>query len=115
MVDGEPRSHDMVAVKPVELRRVKRLDFDQMLRRYGFCLAIARLQARHIRAACAMTPDARRTVHVSQEALAMMPGIKRQTLALELKYVETAEMIALSYRCINIVSPQRLRLLGNEI
>jgi hypothetical protein len=39
----------------------------------------------------AMTPDGRRTVHVSQEALAMMLGITRQTLAL--KYMATAGIL----------------------
>jgi hypothetical protein len=45
----------------------------------------------------------------------MMLAITRQTLALELKQIEVVRVIVLCYRFINIVSPERLRVLGREI
>jgi CRP/FNR family cyclic AMP-dependent transcriptional regulator len=56
---------------------------------------------------------ARPVVPVSQEALAMMLGISRQTLSVELKAMVAQGAIALRYRCIEIVSAARLEALGN--
>jgi CRP/FNR family cyclic AMP-dependent transcriptional regulator len=56
---------------------------------------------------------ARPAVPVSQEALAMMLGISRQTLSVELKAMVEQGAIALRYRRIEIVSAARLEALGN--
>jgi CRP/FNR family cyclic AMP-dependent transcriptional regulator len=53
-------------------------------------------------------PDARPVVPVSQEALAMMLGITRQTLSRELKALAARGAISLGYGRIEIVSPERL-------
>jgi CRP/FNR family transcriptional regulator, cyclic AMP receptor protein len=49
---------------------------------------------------------------VSQEALAMMLGITRQTLSKELKALVADGAIALGYRSIEIVSAGALERLG---
>ncbi|MEQ5838930.1 Crp/Fnr family transcriptional regulator [Paraburkholderia acidicola] len=140
-IDGKPRSHDMVAVGRVELRYLTKEHFDRLLHRNSFCRAIALLQARHIRAVYSfledatlrstrarvarrlewlahgdttMASDSRRGITVSQEVLAMMLGITRQTLALELKSIEASGAIAMSYRHITIVSIEQLRRIGND-
>jgi CRP/FNR family transcriptional regulator, cyclic AMP receptor protein len=56
--------------------------------------------------------DARPVVPVSQEALAMMLGITRQTLSKELKALVVSGAIALGYRSIEIVSAIALERMG---
>jgi CRP/FNR family transcriptional regulator, cyclic AMP receptor protein len=51
---------------------------------------------------------------VSQEALAMMLGITRQTLSKELKALVASGAIALGYRSIEIVSAARLEASGSR-
>jgi CRP/FNR family cyclic AMP-dependent transcriptional regulator len=51
-----------------------------------------------------MASDARLRVGVSQEALAMMLGITRQTLSKELKALVEAGVLNLGYGQIDIVS-----------
>ena len=51
-----------------------------------------------------LSPQARPVVPVSQEALAMMLGITRQTLSKELKALVQARAVALGYGRIEIAS-----------
>jgi CRP-like cAMP-binding protein len=61
-----------------------------------------------------MAADARADVPVSQEALAMMLGITRQTLSKELKALVAQGAVALRYRRIEIVSAARLWALSDS-
>jgi len=135
-VDGLPRSHDVVALVPVEVLVIDDSDFGELMRVAGFAEAIARLQARHTRVMYAMLEDAtlrstrarivrrlqrlargdvtmapadRPVIHITHEMLAMMLGITRQTLALELKEIEASGAISQSYRRITICSMERLK------
>jgi CRP-like cAMP-binding protein len=56
--------------------------------------------------------DARPVVPVSQEALAMMLGITRQTLSKELKVLARGGAVVLGYGRIEIASEQVLEKLG---
>ena len=56
--------------------------------------------------------DARPVVPVSQEALAMMLGITRQTLSKELKALAEERVIALGYGRIELLSLDALQRLG---
>ncbi len=135
-IDGLPRSHDVTALVPVDVLMIQDNDFDELMRVAGFAEAIARLQARHTRAMYAMLEDAtlrstrarvvrrlrrlargdvtmapvnRPVIHITQEMLAMMLGITRQTLALELKELEASAAISQSYRRITICSMEILK------
>jgi CRP-like cAMP-binding protein len=135
-VDGLPRSHDVAALSPVEAVVIEDSEFNRLMRVAGFAEAIARLQARHTRLMYAMIEDAtlrstrsrivrrlqrlargdvtmapvdRRVIHITHETLAMMLGITRQTLALELKEIEAAGAISQSYRRITISSMEILK------
>lgn len=135
-LDGLPRTHDVAAWGDASLLMVDRAAFDRLMQRSGFARAIALLQARYMRAVFAMLEDAtlrstrarivrrlqrlargdatmdtedRRVLHVTQDTLAMMIGITRQTLALELRAMARAGAIRIGYGRIEIVSH---RLLG---
>jgi CRP/FNR family transcriptional regulator, cyclic AMP receptor protein len=57
---------------------------------------------------------ARPVLPVSQEALAMMLGITRQTLSKELKALVADGAIRLGYRSIEIASAARLEAWGSD-
>ena len=59
-----------------------------------------------------MASDSRASVAVSQEALAMMLGITRQTLSKELKVLVSAGVLTLGYGRIEIVSLAELEMRG---
>ena len=59
-----------------------------------------------------LAAQARPSVPVSQEALAMMLGITRQTLSKELKVLVEAGAVALGYGRIEIASVAALEKLG---
>ena len=59
-----------------------------------------------------MASDARASVAVSQEALAMMLGITRQTLSKELKVLVQDGVLGLGYGRIEIVSMVGLEVRG---
>jgi CRP/FNR family cyclic AMP-dependent transcriptional regulator len=135
-VDHEPRRHDVVAMVPCTLLHVGQGRLDELLRREGFAIALLRLESMHLRATYALVEDAtlrstrarvarrlrrlasgdaappgtapRQAVTVTQENLAMMLGITRQTLALELKALAAGGAIAIRYGRIEIESLQRL-------
>src|SRR4051812_48640984 len=140
LIDGKPRTHDATSVGDTEMLALPRQAFDRMMLRPAFALAVCRLLAGRVRSLYGMVEDAtlrstrarvarrllllargdatqardaRPVVPVSQEALAMMLGISRQTLSVELKAMVAQGAIALRYRRIEIVSAQRLEALGN--
>jgi CRP/FNR family transcriptional regulator, cyclic AMP receptor protein len=140
LMDGEPRTHDATALSAVEVLVVPQAAFAVLMQGAPFARAIAGLLAARVRSLYGMVEDAalrstrarvarrllllargdatmalkaRPVVRVSQEALAMMLGISRQTLSVELKVMVQRGAIALGYRCIEIVSPARLEALGN--
>lgn len=60
----------------------------------------------------AKTPPSR--VHISQDALAMMLGVTRQTLSKELKSLSQQGVIRLAYRAIEIVSAEKLSAFSDK-
>lgn len=136
MVDRFPRVHDATAAEPCELLLVPET-FDTLMHDADFARAIALLASLHARAVFGMLEDAtlrstraqvaRRLqrlaggfaergpdlheIEITQDALAMMLGITRQTLALELKAMVAAGAITLGYGRIRIESFERLKAL----
>ena len=137
-IDGLPRTHDVTALQPATVRRVKPAAFDRLMRSHAFAHAIAVLQAAHARAVFAMLEDvalrslrarvarrllwmahgiagngaARERIAITQDRLAMMLGITRQTLAQELRAIATEGAVAMGYGRIEIVSVEKLRAIG---
>ncbi|MFZ6849311.1 Crp/Fnr family transcriptional regulator [Undibacterium sp. RuRC25W] len=135
LIDGQPRTHDATAVGIVELLLVTPLCFSALMRDPVFATAIAHMLAYRIRLLYGIVEDAHlrsprarvarrllllagsNTMHtsashncvpVSQESLAMMLGMSRQTLSKELKFLSQQRVIALKYRAINIISATAL-------
>lgn len=135
LIDRRPRTHDATAVAPTELLAVSREAFDRMMRRPAFALAVCRMLAARVRSLYAVVEDAtlrstrarvarrllllarggatqardaRPVVPVSQEALAMMLGVSRQTLSKELRGLAQAGAITLGYGRIAIASVEKL-------
>lgn len=131
LIDGEPRTHDATAVGPVEVLLLPKPAFDALMERAVFARAVAALLAARVRllygivedatlrstrarvarrllllarGGAAMSSHLRPRVPVSQEGLAMMLGITRQTLSKELKRLEEAGAIVIGYGYIEIVS-----------
>jgi CRP/FNR family cyclic AMP-dependent transcriptional regulator len=135
LMDGEPRTHDATALSAVEVLVVPQPAFAALMAGAPFAGAVAGLLAARVRSLYGMLEDAalrstrrllllargdatlalkaRPAVPVSQEALAMMLGISRQTLSVELKAMVAQGAIVLRYRRIEIVSAARLEALGN--
>jgi len=139
LIDQQPRTHDATALVPVEVVALPRAAFDALMKRDAFAQAICRMLAARTRSLYGMVEDAtlrttrarvarrllllargdatqardaRPVVPVSQEALAMMLGITRQTLSKELKALVADGAIALGYRSIAIASAAALERLG---
>ena len=139
LLDGRPRTHDATALVASEVLVVPQAAFAAQMQGAAFAAAIAGLLAGRIRSLYGMiedaalrstrvrvarrllmlargdatlAADARTSVPVSQEALAMMLGITRQTLSGELKALVALGAVALRYRRIEIVSAARLRAVG---
>ena len=131
MTDGQPRPRDVVAIERSTVFVVRTAAFDELMQRPAFLRAIAELQSIHMnwlyrliedatlhstRARIARRllllasgdvtawPQSRPDVSISQDTLAMMLGITRQTLSLELKAMAEKAAIALRYGRIEIVS-----------
>jgi CRP-like cAMP-binding protein len=129
--DGQPRPHDVTAVEETEVLVIAPAAFARLMQRNAFAYAMAVLMSVRIRALyglvedsmlrttstrvarrllalthgdATMAPDARASVDVSQEALAMMLGITRQTLSKELKVMARAGVISLGYGRIEVLS-----------
>lgn len=137
MVDRLPRVHDATAAEACELLQVAPDTFEALMHDAAFARAIALLASLHARAVFGMLEDAtlrstraqvarrlqrlaggfaergpdQRDIEVTQDALAMMLGITRQTLALELKAMVAAGAITLGYGRIHIESFEVLKAL----
>ncbi|MET0310587.1 MAG: Crp/Fnr family transcriptional regulator [Burkholderiaceae bacterium] len=139
MLDGLPRTHDTTAMQECEVAVLPRAAFESLMQRPAFSQAVAQLMAARLRGLFALMEDAtlrslqsrvarrllmlargdatqahdfRPSVQVSQEALAMMLGISRQTLSKELKVLAQAGAIALGYGVIGIASVEKLKAAG---
>lgn len=133
--DGLPRAHDLSACADAMLLHVPCEAFRALMDRPGFPAALTQLFARHIRVCYAMLEDAalrstrarivrrllrlsrgeaamgakdRRVIPISQETLAMMVGVTRQTLALELRGLVEEGALVLGYAKIELASIERL-------
>jgi CRP-like cAMP-binding protein len=129
--DGQARPHDVTAVEETEVLVIAPAAFARLMRRNAFAYAMAVLMSVRTRALyglvedsmlrttstrvarrllalthgdATMAPDERASVDVSQEALAMMLGITRQTLSKELKVMARAGVISLGYGRIEVLS-----------
>ena len=139
LIDGQPRTHDATGVGEAELLALPRDAFDTLMKRPGFALAVCQLLAGRVRGLYGLVEDAtlrstrarvarrllllarggasmertpRPVVPVSQEALAMMLGISRQTLSKELQGLVQAGAVVLGYGKIEIASAGELERLG---
>lgn len=139
LLDQQPRTHDATALGEAEVLVLPRAAFDALMQRHAFARAICRMLAARTRALYGMVEDAtlrstrarvarrllslargdatqagdaRPVVPVSQEALAMMLGITRQTLSKELKALAARGAISLGYRRIEIASLDKLGSAG---
>jgi CRP/FNR family cyclic AMP-dependent transcriptional regulator len=139
LIDGRPRTHDATSVRDTELLALPRPAFDRMMLRPAFAMAVCRLLAGRVRSLYGMVEDAtlrstrarvarrllllargdatqardpRPVVPVSQEALAMMLGVSRQTLSKELQGLARDGAVELGYGRIAIASAERLEKFG---
>ena len=135
LIDGLARPHDVTAMEPSTVFVVGAPAFERLMRRPAFARAIGALLCSRVRALyglvedamlrstrtriarrllslargdVTMAVDARARVGVSQEALAMMLGITRQTLSKELKALVHGGVITLGYGRIDILSVPEL-------
>ena len=140
LIDLQPRTHDATAVGEAEVLALPRAAFDELMKRHSFSQAICRMLAARTRSLYGMVEDAtlrstrarvarrllllahgdatqatdaRAAVPVSQEAMAMMLGITRQTLSKELKLLAAHGAITLGYGRIDIELPALLERLGS--
>jgi CRP-like cAMP-binding protein len=141
LIDQQPRTHDATALGEAEVLALPRAAFDALMKRPAFAHAICRMLAARVRSLYGMVEDAtlrstrarvarrllllargdatqaaqaRPVVPVSQEQLAMMLGITRQTLSKELKALVTAKAIQLGYGRIEIRSVPKLEELSTR-
>jgi CRP-like cAMP-binding protein len=101
-------AYAMAVLMSVRTRALYGLVEDSMLRTTSTRVARRLLALTHGDAT--MAPDARASVAVSQEALAMMLGITRQTLSKELKVMARAGVLSLGYGRIEVLSLADLEL-----
>jgi CRP-like cAMP-binding protein len=136
LIDNQPRTHDATALGAAEVLVLPRAVFDMLMTRNVFARAIATMLAARVRLLYGIVEDAtlrstrariasrllllargdatmssniRPRVPVSQESLAMMLGITRQTLSRELKLLVQQDTIQLGYGYIDILSETQLQ------
>jgi CRP-like cAMP-binding protein len=143
LVPGEQRRiHDATARTPCEVLVVPQPLLSTLMQRLAFAQAMALLQTARVRALYALIEDAtlrtlrarvarrllflargdatllaqpcREVLHLSQEALAMMLGVSRQTLSGELKALAARGALSLGYGRITIVSFAALEACAQE-
>lgn len=141
LIDDQPRTHDATAVGPVTVLALPRAAFDSLMQDAAFARAIAAMLAARVRLLYGMVEDAtlrstrarvarrllllargdaamdaalRPRVPVSQEGLAMMLGMTRQTLSRELGKMVKQGLVQLGYGYIEIVSEEGLRQLTHR-
>jgi CRP/FNR family transcriptional regulator, cyclic AMP receptor protein len=139
LLDRQPRTHDATALADCELLALPGRAFERLMKRPAFAQAVCRMLAARVRSLYGMVEDAtlrstrarvarrllllargdatqarepRTVVPVSQEALAMMLGVSRQTLSKELQGLAREGAISLGYGHIEIASAARLERLG---
>lgn len=139
LLDGGPRVHDATAVGATAVFAVPAEAFARFMQDAVFATALARLMAGRLRTLLGVVEDAtlrptrarlarrlallargdatlaaepRQQLPVSQEALAMMLGLTRQTLSKELGELARAGALKLGYRSIDIVDAALLERLG---
>lgn len=139
LLDGLPRPHDVTALEEGVVLVIVPNDFQALMLRAGFAQGIGALLCTRVRALyglvedamlrstrarvarrllalargdTTMAPEARPILTVSHEALAMMLGVTRQTLAKELKFLVREGVLALGYGHIDILSIPGLEKLG---
>jgi len=130
LLDGGPRVHDATAVGATSVFTVPAVTFVRFMQDTAFATALARLMAGRLRTLFGVLEDAtlrptrarlarrlallargdatlatepRQRLPVSQEALAMMLGLTRQTLSKELGELAKAGALKLGYRSIDII------------
>ena len=135
LIDGLPRPHDVTAVEASTVLVISPVAFNRLMQRSAFARAISALLCARVRALYGLVEDAmlrsthtrvarrllslargdatmasaaRVSVAVSQESLAMMLGITRQTLSKELKALAQAGVLSRGYGRIEIVSLAQL-------
>ncbi len=138
LIDGKPRTHDATAIGRAEVLMMTPTCFDHLMQGADFALAVAQMLAKRIRLLYGIVEDAhlrsararvarrlvllansekeqgeseKTDIPVSQESLAMMLGMSRQSLSKELKFFEQAGLIRLGYRSIRISSLDKLSTL----
>lgn len=131
LLDGLARPHDVTAMQASEVLVISPPAFARLMQRNAFARAMAGLLCSRVRALyglvedamlrstptrvvrrllslargdATMASDARASVAVSQEALAMMLGMTRQTLSKELKQLARDGVLTMGYGRIDIVS-----------
>ena len=133
LLDGTARSHDVTALEDCALLNVPPAAFALLMRRMAFVRAVTTLLAARVRGLYGLVQasvlhrtrgqiayrlgllargDATQahqkqcSVSVSQEALAMMLGISRQTLSRELHELAGAGLLRLRYGRIELLQPE---------
>ena len=136
LFDQLPRPHDVTALESAEVLLVGRDEFDRLMASPAFARAMNRLLATRVRLLYSLVEDAmlrsistrvarrlmalahgdatqardwRPVVPVSQEQLAMMMGVTRQTLSKDLKVLERDGVLVFGYGRIEIRSAVALR------
>jgi CRP/FNR family cyclic AMP-dependent transcriptional regulator len=138
LIDKLPRTHDATALGLVEVLQLPLPAFDALMQQALFARAIASMLAGRVRVLYGIVEDAtlrstrariarrllllahgdvagtgqaRARVPVSQEGLAMMLGMSRQTLSKELRLLASDGLIELGYGYIDVVSESGLQVL----
>ncbi|HTN67286.1 MAG TPA: Crp/Fnr family transcriptional regulator [Burkholderiaceae bacterium] len=141
LIDECPRTHDATALGAAEVLVLPGAAFSRLMERKEFAQAIARLLATRVRLLYAIVEDAtlrsprariarrllllahgdavlapgkRLRAPVSQESLAMMLGITRQTLSKDLKLLARDQLIRLGYGYIEVLAEERLKALSEH-
>lgn len=136
LLDGLENPYDATALEDLELLVISPEGFERLMQRLPFAVAIARLEALRLRAVFGMVEDtmvrnmgarvarrllvlahgdatmaaqARARVLVSQDALAMMLGITRQTLWKEVRVLVQDGIVSLGYGRIDILDVPALQ------
>ena len=136
LIDGEPRTHDATALCAAELLVVPQAAFYALMESVSFAQAMTRLLAGRVRSLygvvedsalrstrtrvakrllllargdATQSADTRLSVPVSQEALAMMLGMTRQTVSKELKFLQAQALVVVRYGRIDILSATKLQ------
>ncbi|WP_337187777.1 Crp/Fnr family transcriptional regulator [Phenylobacterium sp.] len=131
VLDGGPRPHDAVVVRPAELLHVPLAAFEQVAAAHPLIYRdLGRLVCSRQRSALTFMGQAiaqpiavrlarvlagaarasgRAQVQVRQEDLAAMVGVSRQTANRTLRGFERAGLIELAYGRITVCDPERLR------